>query len=464
MDFKLYYRQVKNVKILKKILSVILPIALCFSAVFALAAEGDFGGRITAAKTPVSASRASLKWSKRLGKSYKDAPAPPIAVGDTLIVMSGKTLYKMNRKTGEVIDSAAMEDTPSYSYTPPTYAEGVIYCPLDNATVQAFDYETMMPLWVYHDPLGGQSLTEIVYDGGFLYTGFWNDEDADANYVCLNAEDEDKTKTNEEKRAVWAYTRKGGFYWAKCAVIGSRIIFGCDDGTVEADGKALLISADKKSGNIKQTIEIKGDQRSGITYYDGRVYFTTKAGLLYSVGIKSGGSIIASDVKTLSLGGASTSTPVIYSGRLYVGVQGNGFGKGTLAVVDSANMKKIYSATLNGYPQNTVLLSTAYDSENGKIYIYSTYNASPGGITVLSDAPGQLSAKSEELFLPSGDMANFCICSVIADDDGTLFYKNDSGYIFAVENTERQTAEMSEAVKIICSIIKKVIEFLKNTV
>lgn len=451
-------------KIFKKILSVILSVVLCFSAVSALAAESGAGSRITSAKTPVSASQANLKWSIRLGKSYKDAPAPPITVGDTLIVMSGKTLYKMSKETGEIIDTAAMEDTPSYSYTSPAYADGVIYCPLDNATVQAFDYETMTSLWVYHDPLGGQSLTEIVYDDGFLYTGFWNDEDADANYVCLNAEDEDKTKTNEEKSAVWTYANKGGFYWAKCAVIGSRVIFGSDDGTVEADGKSLLISADKKSGNIKQTIEIKGDQRSGITYYNGRAYFTTKAGLLYSVGVKKGGSLIASDVKMLSLGGASTSTPVIYSGRIYVGVQGSGFGKGTLAVIDSANMKKIYSATLGGYPQNTVLLSTAYESESGKVYIYSTYNASPGGITVLSDAPGQLSAKSEELFVPGGSMANFCICSVIADDDGTLFYKNDSGYIFAVENTEKQTTDISGTIKIIFAAIKKIIAFLKSIV
>ena len=451
-------------EIFKKILSVILSVVLCFSAVSALAAESGAGSRITSAKTPVSASQANLKWSIRLGKSYKDAPAPPIAVGDTLIVMSGKTLYKMSKETGEIIDTAAMEDTPSYSYTSPAYADGVIYCPLDNATVQAFDYETMTSLWVYHDPLGGQSLTEIVYDDGFLYTGFWNDEDADANYVCLNAEDEDKTKTNEEKSAVWTYAHKGGFYWAKCAVIGSRVIFGSDDGMVEADGKSLLISADKKSGNIKQTIEIKGDQRSGITYYDGRAYFTTKAGLLYSVGVKKGGSLIVSDVKMLSLGGASTSTPVIYSGRIYVGVQGSGFGKGTLAVIDSANMKKIYSATLGGYPQNTVLLSTAYESESGKVYIYSTYNASPGGITVLSDAPGQLSAKSEELFVPGGSMANFCICSVIADDDGTLFYKNDSGYIFAVENTEKQKTDISGTIKIIFAAIKKIIAFLKSIV
>ncbi len=451
-------------KIFKKILSVILSVVLCFSAVSALAAESGAGSRITSAKTPVSASQANLKWSIRLGKSYKDAPAPPIAVGDTLIVMSGKTLYKMSKETGEIIDTAAMEDTPSYSYTSPAYADGVIYCPLDNATVQAFDYETMTSLWVYHDPLGGQSLTEIVYDDGFLYTGFWNDEDADANYVCLNAEDEDKTKTNEEKSAVWTYAHKGGFYWAKCAVIGSRVIFGSDDGTVEADGKSLLISADKKSGNIKQTIEIKGDQRSGITYYNGRAYFTTKAGLLYSVGVKKGGSLIVSDVKMLSLGGASTSTPVIYSGRIYVGVQGSGFGKGTLAVIDSANMKKIYSAALGGYPQNTVLLSNAYESESGKVYIYSTYNASPGGITVLSDAPGQLSAKSEELFVPGGSMANFCICSVIADDDGTLFYKNDSGYIFAVENTEKQTTDISGTIKIIFAAIKKIIAFLKSIV
>ena len=83
---------------------------------------------------------------------------------------------------------------------------------------------------------------------------------------------------------------------------------------------------------------------------------------------------------------------------------------------------------------------------------------------MLSDAPGQLSAKSEELFVPGGSMANFCICSVIADDDGTLFYKNDSGYIFAVENTEKQTTDISGTIKIIFAAIKKIIAFLKSIV
>lgn len=445
-------------KAIKKITTILLAV-LVITAPIQTSAVYVSSQEVVSTKTPISAEKTDLKWALKLGNSYKDAPSTQIVVDNTLIVMSGNTLYKIDTDTGEIIKSAEMVETPSYSYTSPTYAEGVIYCPLDNATVQAFSYKNLKSLWIYRDELGGQSLTPITYSDGCIYTGFWNNEDMDANYVCIEVKDENIFNQTEEKSAKWTYTSKGGFYWAGAEVYSNAIIFGCDDGTFYDKKPSKLISLDKYSGKVIDTLEITGDQRSGVSIYNGTVYAVAKAGWLYSSKLNSDGSFNDSTVKKLSLGGASTSKPVIYNNRLYVGVQGSGFGKGYLKVIDASTLKLIYSAQTKGYPQNSVLLSDAYVEESGMVYVYATYNANPGGITVFTDKPGQSTATQSELFVPEGDKANYCISSIVSSEDGTLYYKNDSGYIFALENTENeQTEEVSWFVRFFNAII----EFFRN--
>ena len=95
-----------------------------------------------------------------------------------------------------------------------TYGEedGMLFVALSNGVVQAFDAATLQSLWIYHDPLGGQPNCPLTYYKGYVYTGFWNQEDLDANYVCLSATDEKTDSGSEEKLARWTYTSKGGFY------------------------------------------------------------------------------------------------------------------------------------------------------------------------------------------------------------------------------------------------------------
>lgn len=441
---------------LKRILCAALCALLLISPVQVFAAATYVSdSQIVSCKTPVSAEDTELAWAVKLGTSYKNAPSTQVVVGDTLIVMSGKKLMKLNIKNGKTVKSADMVDMPSYGYTPPVYVDGVIYCPLDNAKIQAFDCKTMKSLWVYSDPLGGQSLTPITYSDGCIYTGFWNDEDRKANYVCINVTDENKKETHEAKKATWTYTSLGGFYWAGCAAVGDNVVFGCDDGTVYVDKNSTAVSVNKKTGKLVDTLSIIGDQRSSMTYRNGTLYFTTKAGYLYSVKLNANGTFNDSSVKRLSLGGASTSTPLIYNGRLYLGVQGNGFGAGYFKVIDANKLTVIYSAQTKGYPQGKFLLSDAYLKDTGKVNIYITYNSAPGGVTMFKDSAGQTKADMQELYAPAGDMSNYCISSIVADENGTIFYKNDSGYIFALRNKTEKVSFFKRIINAIVSFFKK---------
>lgn len=422
-----------------KLLSVLLAAIIILSPVYAVAAGVAESG-VTNVQTPVSSDGARLLWSRKFGSSYKNAPSTMAVVGSTLVVMSGKKMYKLHTESGETLGCADMTEPPSFGYTPPAVYDGVIYCPLENGTIQAFDYETLDFLWVYRDSLGGQSLSPIMYSDGCIYTGFWNDEDEYANFVCIDTENGADTNGNAEKTGRWSYKSKGGFYWAGCAFSGDYVIVGTDDGTLYSNKPSRLMCFDKKSGQVCDTLDIIGDQRSGITANGDMLYFVTKAGYLYGVRFENG-SFDKKNVKRMMLGGASTSTPVIYGRLLFVGVQGANMREGTVKAVGLDTFGTVSSASANGYPQNAVLISDAYLNSSDRLYVYSTYNAPPGGIDVFTFSSDGKFLERTELFVPPDGMTEYCISSIVCDENGTLFYKNDSGSIFAVG--KRSYAERS---------------------
>ena len=398
--------------------------------------NSDVNMAITDVPTPTSAEKAAQLWANKLGSGWSEAPSVQIIVNDSLIVMCGTKLYKLDLATGEVKAQATMVAAPSYSYTPPTYGEGMIFCPLGGGRIQAFNAKTLESLWVYTDSLGGQALSPITYSDGYIYTGFWNGEVADAAYVCVSVVDEDTTRTDEAKASAWRDVVQGGFYWAGSVAVGDYVIYGTDNGVRDADSAGShLISRNKVSGALSGSLELNGDQRSSIAYADGRVYFTTKGGGLYSAALDAASGAL-SDLKNNNFGAQSTSTPVVYKGRVYLGC-GSGISdmgsSGNLLVCDADSLDMLFAVGLQGYPQCSMLLSTAYEQSDGYVYVYSTYNNTPGGISLIkvkSDAATAADAELIEVFTPEAEQ--YCICSVICGPDGTLYYKNDSGNVFAV--------------------------------
>ncbi len=432
---------------MKKILSIILTaVILLFIIVPAAAVSQPYSG-ITTANTPTQS--ASLLFSKKFGSGYKGAPTPPTVVGDTLLVVSGLKLYKLNAKNGEEIASTKMQGSTLYAIVSPIYADGKIFVCLDGGIVQAFDYETMKSLWVYTDPLGGQALCPITYDNGYIYTGFWNDETDYGNYVCLSTKDEKTKEETEKKKATWTYKAMGGFYWAGCTVTKNFVVFGKDDGKEGSTSASKIISLYKSTGKKASSLNVKGDIRSSVVYSaENKAYYvSSKAGYVYKFKMNSSTGELSS-LKTYKAYGAVTATPVIYSGRLYIGCHNANAGK--FIVLNSETMSEIYSCYTLGYPQASALVSTAYEQSSRKIYIYLTYNSNPGGVTIFEDSVGQTSGRKSELFTPEGDMSQYCISTVSAGNDGTLYYKNDSGNIFAL--TKKGQSKPSFFQRLISSI------------
>lgn len=413
---------------------------------------------LTPYKTPITADKTQLLWAERNGAGgWNGAPNSPIIVDDSLIFSTSTQLVKVDKESGKVVAKSQMAEKAGFSIISPTYAEGMIFVSLSNGIVQAFNADTLEPLWIYKDKLKGQPNSPIMYRNGYIYTGFWNGEEKDANYVCLSITDEDVSKATEEKIPSWTYRHRGGFYWAGAYVTDEAVIVGSDNGVGEdKTASSSLYSFDPETGDVKDEIKtIKGDIRSSITYdlETGKCCFTSKGKGFYTVELKNDGRFKEDSLKEIILSGQSTSTPVVSKGRAYIGVSGTTV-LGTyvghcINVIDIASSEIVYSVETRGYPQTSGILTSAYEAEDGYNYIYFIENYTPGILRVIKDKPGQTKAlhdKANEgilgeyaeknyadtLFTPRGSQAEFAICSIIVDEYGTMYFKNDSAHMMAV--------------------------------
>lgn len=425
---------------------------------------------VVSAPVPAEDGKAMLSWATQLGEGYSaDACGCPILVDGCLYTYARSTLYKVDAVSGEILATGAMDHKSSFAINTPTYAEGMIFVGLSDGTVQAFDAVTLRSLWIYRDPLKGQPNCPIVYRDGYIYTGFWNGETLDANYVCLSVTDEDPGKTDEAKLASWTYTSRGGFYWAGAYVTDDAVVVPTDDGANGyTTGYARLLSLDPRTGFLRDSVDMPypGDLRSAVTYDGGTCYFTSKGGYLYAVDLLPGGTFAAGSLRALKLynyaadaanPAMSTSTPTVYNGRAYVGVSGVGQFKAysghNITVVDLAAWRIAYTVRTQGYPQTSALLTTAYEEETGYVCVYFFDNYTPGKLRMLRDKPGQTAPETTTvetttesgklvsyetapvLFTPSGAQQQYAICSPITDESGAIYFKNDSAYLMALTST-----------------------------
>ena len=434
--------------------------------------KNDENNGVVDVRTPITAEDTVLVWANKLGEGYSgSAVGSPIIVGGYLYTYSGTTVMKVDKETGLIVKTGTMVGGSSFAINSATYAEGMIFIGLANGRVQAFNAETLESLWVYQDALGGQPNCPIAYADGYIYTGFWNSETKQANFACLSVTDEDATKTNEAKLPTWTYTHNG-FYWAGAYVNSDFVLVTTDDGDGSyTTGYGSILSLNPKTGKLIDSLQATnvGDLRSSVCYDEETeaYYFTSKGGDLYQVKVNADGTFTKGSLRRLHLdNGAdsasappmSTSTPVIANGRAYIGVSGTSqfgaYSGHNITVVDLSTFSIAYSVPTMGYPQTSGLLTTAYQNGDGYNYVYFLDNYTPGKLRVIRDKPGMTevdhdyttmetySKDGEEhtietayvLFTPNGAQAQYAICSPIVDEEGNIYFKNDSAQLMRLSS------------------------------
>ena len=434
--------------------------------------KNDENNGVVDVRTPITAEDTVLVWANKLGEGYSgSAVGSPIIVGGYLYTYSGTTVMKVDKETGLILKTGTMVGGSSFAINSATYAEGMIFIGLANGRVQAFNAETLESLWVYQDALGGQPNCPIAYADGYIYTGFWNSETKQANFACLSVTDEDTTKTNEAKLPTWTYTHNG-FYWAGAYVNSDFVLVTTDDGADGyVTGRGSILSLNPKTGKLIDSLQATnvGDLRSSVCYDEETeaYYFTSKGGDLYQVKVNADGTFTKGSLRRLHLdNGAdsasappmSTSTPVIANGRAYIGVSGTSqfgaYSGHNITVIDLTSFSIAYSVPTMGYPQTSGLLTTAYQNKDGYNYVYFFDNFTPGKLRVIRDMPGMTevdhsyttmetySKSGEEhtietayvLFTPDGAQAQYAICSPVVDEEGNIYFKNDSAQLMRLSS------------------------------
>ena len=392
---------------------------------------------ISAAAVPVSAAETEggMAWSYKCpaSGSMSGASSPAIA-GNYVYIPSGKILYKLNKNTGALVSKLTMSGTVGMNKLAPTAADGRIFVALNGGRLDIIDAASMtIEKTVVYDEThrSSQSLTPVVYDSNdnAVYLGSWQggsvSNPGGGVYVKVDLGTYEVTELTVGEAPC-------GFYWAGACTDGDYVVFGSDssntDGNATTEGSAVLYVYRKSDGRLfTKVIENSGSICSTIIRENGAYYFTAKgAGFYEAVIDETNGENPVNYTLKSSLAGSSTCTPLIAGGVAYIGSAAGSEGRIQGIDLGTGSISKLYRA-----PGEVKTLAL---SPSGKT-LYATYYKSPGGIFAVNIGSME---DGREYFVPDSGMQQYCISAIAADDEGTLYYANDSNYLMAVK--ERDSA------------------------
>lgn len=391
---------------------------------------GYASGSNTEAATPTGEVKESWVSSIKDSADWATNVSDPIYVGSYVYIAAGAKLLQIDPATGKTVREGALA-APIDSIARMVYADGVVVVPLSGGRLQALTADALTTVWVTAklpaNEQGGeqQSLSTLIVKDGCVYFGTaaadWSDSYG-GYLVCVDI------KTGSVK---WkTENADAGYYWAGAAAIGSLLVMGDDTGFVYA--------VDSQQGTrVGEGLDLGARVRSTVVADpDGStVYVVTVDGVLHKVRVGADGEL--SEAGKVQFASASTGTPTLAGGRLYVGgqlVQGSSGGQarcGVLAVIDAKTLQvehSITSADGTALEGSNVMSAPVVSTQGGATYVYFTANSLPGGVYRYRVGD----ATASRIYTPSEDKQNYCMGSITVGPDGSLYYVNDSGALFAI--------------------------------
>lgn len=391
---------------------------------------GYASGSNTEAATPTGEVKESWVSSIKDSADWATYVSDPIYVGSYVYIAAGAKLLQIDPATGKTVREGALA-APIDSIARMVYADGVVVVPLSGGRLQALTADALTTVWVTAklpaNEQGGeqQSLSTLIVKDGCVYFGTAAADLSDSYggyLVCVDI----KTGSVKWKKE----NADAGYYWAGAAAIGSLLVMGDDTGFVYA--------VDSQQGTrVGEGLDLGARVRSTVVADpDGStVYVVTVDGVLHKVRVGADGEL--SEAGKVQFASASTGTPTLAGGRLYVGgqlVQGSSGGQarcGVLAVIDAKTLQvehSITSADGTALEGSNVMSAPVVSTQGGATYVYFTANSLPGGVYRYRVGD----ATASRIYTPSEDKQNYCMGSITVGPDGSLYYVNDSGALFAI--------------------------------
>lgn len=399
---------------------------------------GFASGSNTTAPTPTDEVKESWVTQIKDSADWATNVSDPIYVGDYVYIAAGSKLLQLNAKTGETEREGTLV-APINSIARMVYVDGRIIVPLSGGRLQALTADRLVTLWMtpaLSATAQGdqQSLSTLTLGDGCVYFGTavadWS-VTYGGSLVCVDI---------QTGKVLWFQENsEKGYYWSGAALAGSYVVVGDDAGAV--------IARDAKTGAEVSRVDVGASVRSTVVTSDGgkTLFVVSMDGVLHRLSLSDAG--ILSETGKVKFAKTSTSTPTISGGKLFVGGQSEAFTQvskwvkayyGVLAVIDAESLSVSEVSTIDGHAfvgdtngQATsaeVKSAPVVSVQNGETYVYFTANCNPGGVYRyrLGDTDASL------IYTPDADHQNYCMASITVGPDGTLYYVNDSGALFAI--------------------------------
>ena len=399
---------------------------------------GFASGSNTTAPTPTDEVKESWVTQIKDSADWATNVSDPIYVGDYVYIAAGSKLLQLNAKTGETEREGTLV-APINSIARMVYVDGRIIVPLSGGRLQALTADRLVTLWMtpaLSATAQGdqQSLSTLTLGDGCVYFGTavadWS-VTYGGSLVCVDI---------QTGKVLWFQENsEKGYYWSGAALAGSYVVVGDDAGAV--------IARDAKTGAEVSRVDVGASVRSTVVTSDGgkTLFVVSMDGVLHRLSLSDDG--ILSETGKVKFAKTSTSTPTISGGKLFVGGQSETFTQvskwvkayyGVLAVIDAESLSVSEVSTIDGHAfvgdtngQATsaeVKSAPVVSVQNGETYVYFTANCNPGGVYCyrLGDTDASL------IYTPDADHQNYCMASITVGPDGTLYYVNDSGALFAI--------------------------------
>ncbi len=395
------------------------------------------GNTSAVTSAPTSSSNAALAWKKTYGSGcYSEV----LSISDSVYLASSlynadyskqtAVLHQFNLNGNETASLqlfGAIDTTCRMVYT-----DGVIIIPLSDGRLQGVSSSQMKTMWVSNIvAAGAQNISTVTASGGMVFTGTVNSLDpsymaATGTFFALNALTGERVWANEETAT--------GFYWAGACRVGNVLVYGNDAGA--------LVAVDPATGKTASTLKLSSAIRSTVIANSAgtKAYVVTNDGTLHQIAVGADGSL--SEAGSVNFAAKSTSTATLFDGNLIVGGLGADW-KGSLSVIDAATLQVKQSVALPCEVKSAPLVAKASD---GKTYAYFTCNGADGDYPNYTSGGGAWvycleTNTATKLFDATGDLANWCTKSIVMGSDGTLYWTNDSGTLFALAASSSSDSE-----------------------
>lgn len=376
--------------------------------------------------------KATTGTGELLWESFSQAPdiwgygtryaGTPILVNGYIYIVQNDEIVILNAKTGVREKSTKLSEKIGMSSNI-IYGGGMIFVPLGDGSIQVFNAKTLQSMYLLDSPAPFEINYSVNgamhYENGKLYVGF-SDGSTLGCYAVYDTMDIDIENETEVITPLWTSENSEGqsYYGAGAVTIEDKLVIAGDGGIVYVYNSA--------TGEKISSLQLEGAVRGSIVYAEGYIWVATKGNKIYKLSINESGQLIILAKGDLLL--ETNASPVVASGKVYI--TGGDFKNGGFLAVYDKDLK-LLAKEKTEFMLNTPTVTTAYDDT----YVYFTENG-PEGNLYMAKVTANNKITLKKIYTPKH--IQYSMSKVIISSDGTIYYTNDAGYLFAIRTKTSQ--------------------------